>query len=85
MQRLCNYSEGGGGGASNISLIRLKVGICCRTGEINQGDIKRLVLKQEVKKVSTWPRYFSINSLQVYVVSMAGLVFKGISSLSFQK
>ena len=57
------------------------MGICCRTGEINQGDIKRLVLKQEVKKVSTWPRYFSINSLQVYVVSMAGLVFKGISSV----
>ena len=53
---------------------------------MNQGDIKRLVLKQEVKKVSTWPRYFSINSLQVYVtVSVAGLVFKGISSLSFQK
>ena len=57
----------------------------CRTWEMNQGDIKRLVLKQEVKKVSTWPRYFSINSLQVFVVSVAGLVFKGISSLSFQK
>ena len=52
---------------------------------MNQGDITRLVLKQEVKKVSTWPRYFSINSLQVFVVSVAGLVFKGISSLSFQK
>ena len=62
------------------------MGTYCRTWEMNQGDIKRLVLKQEVKKVSTVPRYFSINSLQVYVtVSVAGLVFKGISSLSFQK
>ena len=60
------------------------MGTYCPTWEMNQGDIKRLVLK-EVKKVSTWPRYFSINSLQVYVVSVAGLVFKGISSLSFQK
>ena len=61
------------------------MGTYCRTWQMNQGDIKRLVLKQEVKKGSTWPRYFSINSLQVFVVSVAGLVFKGISSLSFQK
>lgn len=58
------------------------MGMCCQTGEMNQGDIKKLVLKQEVKKVSTWSGYFSINSLQVYVVSVAGFVFKGISSLS---
>ena len=52
---------------------------------MNQGDRKKLVLKQELKKVSTWSGYFSINSLQVYVVSVAGFVFKGFSSLSFQK
>ena len=56
-----------------------------RTWEMNQDDIKRLVLKQQAKKISTWPRYFSINSLQVYVVLVAGFVFKGFSSLSFQK
>ena len=56
-----------------------------RTWEMNQDDIKRLVLKQQAKKISTWSRYFSINSLQVYVVSVAGFVFKGFSSLSFQK
>lgn len=61
------------------------MGTYCRTWEMNQGDIKRLVLKQEVKKVSTWSGYFSIKSLQVYVVSVAGFVFKRISSLSFQK
>ena len=61
------------------------MGTYCRTWEMNQGDIKRLVLKQQAKKISTWSGYFSINSLQVYVVSVAGFVFKGISSLSFQK
>ena len=53
------------------------MGICCRTGEMNQGDRKKLVLKQELKKVSTWSGYFSINSLQVYVVKLLLLKFSG--------
>ena len=79
-----DVGRGGGGGWAQLELTDA---LCNGYATIvrEEGDITKLFLQQEVKKVSTWSGYFSINSLQVYVPSVAGFVFKGISCLSLQK
>ena len=61
--------RGVGEGLAIFPLLGLSGYLLPGTGEINQGDRKKLVFKQELKKVSTWSGYFSINSLQVYSFS----------------